>query len=216
METQEQEQLRRGRKGLSLRNVNIITGLLTVLISIALMGSSWVVSASYDNMRRVTEKYNDWQTSSYELQIASDYLTEQVRSFVFTGEKNYMDKYFEEAKVSRRREKALEALESNHEGNEAYLRLKEAMNESVELMKTEYSAMKLTALAYGLNLSALPEEVKNARIPDLSDQLDPEELRFEAEKLVMDRHYHDIKNDISENMSECLSDLQSEMEMQQK
>ena len=57
------------------------------------------------------EEYNVCQTDALELQAGSNYLTEQIRAFTVTGESHYVDLYFREALVDRRREKAIEELE---------------------------------------------------------------------------------------------------------
>lgn len=57
-----------------------------------------------------TDQYIVCENAARQLQDGSDYLTEQVRLYAMTGERNYLDQYFEEADVTKRREQALESL----------------------------------------------------------------------------------------------------------
>lgn len=59
-----------------------------------------------------TDQYIVCENAARQLQDGSDYLTEQVRLYAMTGERNYLDQYFEEADVTKRREQALESLKS--------------------------------------------------------------------------------------------------------
>ena len=59
------------------------------------------------------DEYIICEKSAKQLQEASDYLTEQVRLYAMTGETQYRDNYFEEVKVTRRREHALDSLISS-------------------------------------------------------------------------------------------------------
>lgn len=43
----------------------------------------------------------------------SDYLTEQVRLYTMTGEKQYMDNYFKEKETGKKREASLESVKKN-------------------------------------------------------------------------------------------------------
>lgn len=66
-----------------------------------------------------------------------------------TGERNYLDQYFEEADVTKRREQALESLKKYFDKTEAFQLLQQAMEDSKELMLTEYHSLKLVATVMG-------------------------------------------------------------------
>lgn len=55
-----------------------------------------------------TERYITCEAAAKQLKEGSDYLTEQVRLYVLTGEAKYREQYLEEVNVTKRREKALE------------------------------------------------------------------------------------------------------------
>ena len=96
-----------------------------------------------------TDQYIVCENAARQLQDGSDYLTEQVRLYAMTGERNYLDQYFEEADVTKRREQALESLKKYFDKTEAFQSLQQAMEDSKELMLTEYHSLKLVATVMG-------------------------------------------------------------------
>ena len=88
------------KRGISLRKLNIIMLISAALISIGLFLAMNRTSSIYAETHTITQNLIEWQRSSYDLQTASDYLTEQMRNFVATGDRVYLDNYFYEAKVA--------------------------------------------------------------------------------------------------------------------
>ena len=58
-------------------------------------------------MQTATEDYIQCQTLARQLQCGSDHLVGQVRMYTATGQREYIDNYFENLNVTRRRETAL-------------------------------------------------------------------------------------------------------------
>ena len=85
--------------GIPLRKLHIITLIIAVFFSVILLFSMNITNALYKKTHNITQNLLSWRESSYDLQIASDYLTEQIRCFVVTGNKTYLDNYFKEAKI---------------------------------------------------------------------------------------------------------------------
>ena len=83
------------RKGVSLRNLNVVMVVIAIFISAVLFVAMHITSDMYARAHTITQNLLSWEVNSYNLQIASDYLTEQMRSFVITGKKQYLDHYFE-------------------------------------------------------------------------------------------------------------------------
>ena len=65
------------------------------------------------------------------------YLIEQVRMYTATGQREYMDNYFEELNTTRRRENALEYFAEHYGDNDAFTLLKSAMTTSQNLSYTD-------------------------------------------------------------------------------
>ena len=120
-----------------------------------------------------TDQYIVCENAARQLQDGSDYLTEQVRLYAMTGERNYLDQYFEEADVTKRREQALESLKKYFDKTEAFQSLQQAMEDSKELMLTEYHSLKLVATVMGEK--DIPAELEQLDLPEEEKQLSQKE-----------------------------------------
>ena len=92
-----------------------------------------------------------------------------------TGQREYMDLYFEEAEVTRRRETALESLKEYFDETSVFTALQSAMECSEKLMQTEYYSMRLTAQAQGEEESTWPESIQTTKLADEDEKLSKEE-----------------------------------------
>ncbi len=178
-----------------------------IVISLLLLFFAYRITDRFRNLRTATFNYIDWQRGAYDLQIASDYLTEQVRCFAVTGDVAYLWNYFEEAEISRRRDKALELLREHLGDTQAYDALASAMKESQALMELEYDSMRLIIEARGYDLSKLPEVLRLRSLPEGADLLSPEAQEELARETVFDEGYRLKKEAISEHMQRCLDEL---------
>lgn len=148
------------RRGLSIRRFQFVMACVTLIISVLLLFATFMAKSGYSRMRENTDNYIQWERDANDLQLGSDYLTEQVRCFVETGKREYLDNYFEEADVTRRRDRALESIHEFMGDSPAYQSLEAAMRESVALMEREYYAMRLAIAAYGDDYTQYPEAVR--------------------------------------------------------
>ena len=204
------------KRGVSLRTLNMVMLVIAILISGVLFVAMHITSDMYAKAHTITQNLLSWEVNSYNLQIASDYLTEQMRSFVITGKKEYLDNYFEESLVTKRRERALEDLRSFHGETMAYRDLNAAMQESVNLMNTEYHAARLAVEAYGYDVSDYPEEIREYELNPEELSMDPSRQKEAAELMLFDENYSREKDQISGHISRCLSDLTRELNTEQR
>ena len=202
-------------RGLSLGKLNSIMAVGVILISALLLMATSRTGVQYDHLRTSTAELISWQDSAYELQNASDYLTEQARYFVITGERVYLDNYFEEANVTQRREKALSVLQADIGGSPAYQELEQAMKDSVSLMEREYYTMRLTVEGYGYDLSEYPQEIQDVTLKALDRTLSSGAKQELARRMVFDESYRTQKAAISSAMHRCLRDLVEDTEQKQ-
>lgn len=93
-----------GPKGIRLSRLGVLVLLITLAVAVLLVGSTLVVRESYRRLMENTETYVELQQSATAMETASEYLTENVRGFVTTGEIRYVRQYFEEVTVTRRRD----------------------------------------------------------------------------------------------------------------
>ena len=204
------------KRGVSIRRLNIVMALVTLVISVLLLLATFNARNGYSQLKQNTSNYIDWQGDAYELQQASDYLTEQVRCFTQTGKREYLDNYFEEAEQTRRRDRALESIGSYMGDTPVYQALESAMHGSISLMDTEYYAMRLTVEAYGYDLEEYPEPVRQARLSPEDAALSAAEKEARARELVFDDAYHQQKLAISSDMQSCVRGLAEEIGGQQE
>ena len=205
-----------GKKGISIRNLNFTMAVVTVIISVLLLLATYRANTGYIRMRANTEHYIQWQRYAYDLQTASDYLTEQVRCFVETGKREYLDNYFEEAHVTRRRELALEHIREFLGETDAHKAMQAAMDASVKLMDREYYAMRLTIAGYGYDVDEYPEEIRRVELTEEDAILSRERQEALGRSKVFDEVYHACKDLISKNMQKCLEALANDIDGQQQ
>ena len=193
--------------GISIRTLNIIMFAIAVILAALLLLATNQVSDSYEIMQDATEEYIECQTAAQDMMSASDYLTEQVRSFTVTGEAEYVQNFFEEVNQTKRRDIALETMEQYLQGSDTYRYLQEANALSNELVKLEHYAMRLAVDAYGLPLSQFPEEIRNIELLPEHRELTGEEMRSAAIDLVFNDSYQTQKDKIRNNVNLCTTAL---------
>ena len=209
--------IRIGPKGLPLRKLNYIMAGVTVFISALLLFTVIGTMRGYDEMKETTDNYIDWQQSANDLQMSSDYLTEQVRCFVETGDKLYFDQYYHEATATRRRERTMEALRQNGiEDSEEYAALVHATEQSDHLMEREYYAMRLTAEAFGYDLADFPAEIRDVTLTAEDAALSPKEKEELARHMVFDAAYRQEKLVIESNTRKSLNAIEAETKSEQQ
>lgn len=185
------------------------TGSMAVAV---LLAAIFAITALYGvkDLRRfenATEQYLLCEKSAEKLQKGSDLLTEEVRLYSITGQREYMDGYFREANVSRSREEAVAELAHYFAGTTVMQELQQALQESKSLMETEYYAMRLTAAATGMLTDDLPEEVQSVRLTEADAALSDEEKLEKARALVFDSQYQNAKANIANDVDACMQDL---------
>ena len=180
-----------------------IIGITIVMASIFVMLS--VRSESeFRALQRTMDEYIICEKSAKQLQEASDYLTEQVRLYAMTGETQYRDNYFEEVKVTRRREHALDSLEVYFNGTVALKSLRSALDASDQLMEREYYSMCLVAEATKSDFSMLPKELQNVEMETEDSALSYLSKMQKARNVVSDDDYERTKTEIMSAVTECL------------
>ena len=194
-------------KGVSIRKLNYIMAAITLIVSVVLLIVSHRTLFAYGILCDKTEISMRGQQCAQDMQNASDYLTEQVRCFVETGEREYLDAYFEENNVTRRRENALEELAKSFAGTEEYAALEKAEEQSMALMQTEYYAMRLTVEANGYDPADYPAAIRDLTLTDADAALSAADKSVRARRLVFDDAYHMQKAIISAKTQECLDKL---------
>ena len=137
------------KKSISIKTIGWTLGGFGIVIVAMLIVSLYMLSYQFTNVKKTTEDYVNLKLSAMDVQSASDYLTDQARSFVVTGDDEYIFNYMDESFNAKRREIALNTLHNKLGDIKAYQDLNKAVDSSVALMNTEYYAMRLTIQAFG-------------------------------------------------------------------
>ena len=93
-------------RGISLKLIGWIVSAVAVVVSALLVVSLQLIKHEDEVVSQTYQNYLQLKDVSNDVQLASDYLTEQVRLFVVNGEKEHMDNYFKEANITKRRDNA--------------------------------------------------------------------------------------------------------------
>lgn len=182
-----------------IRILRVSNGSFAVTIILAVLFFVIAVTGSkeFHILKETTNKYITCEKSAKELQAGSDYLTEQVRLYVMTGDEKYMKLYLNEVHVTKRREKSLKQLKKYFDKTVIFTSLQKAMECSNELMNTEYYAMRLIAEEHGVSKDVWPKELKQVQITDQDDALSAKQKQERAQKLVCGKNYQERRAQIS-------------------
>ena len=164
-------------------------------------------SIKYKRLIEATEDYILCEKDAALVREGSDYLTEQVRLYVVTLEPEYMEAYFTEKNVTRRREQALEELEEYETSQETYDYLQRALDNSNKLTEREIYAMRLITLAQGYDEASLPEEMKGVVLQEADKNLSSQEMVDRARSMVFDYGYRNAKELIMSNTDYFLDSI---------
>ena len=209
--TGERRSLLRGwsdRLSIPMRKASYLFVIAAILVAAALFASDVMVTRDFRQMERASERYILAQQSATNLELGSDALTDAVRTFVVTGEIEHLQDYFEEANVTRRRDRAVADLETlMSRDSTAYAHLYTALRLSNDLMEDEYRAMELVLSAGTYDQALVPDELKERPLSSRDAARSPEEKRAQALELVYGTQYAQCKENIRSNAALCTEEL---------
>ncbi len=200
------------KKGIHLRTLSYILLSASLIIGLISIFGMVNVYSKYKDMLLSSSDYGNARDSIDRLKDGSDYLTEQVRQYAITGNKAYMENYFYEADVRKRRDKAVEEIiKDMHVGEATVDALRLALTESNQLMKTEFHSMKLVAYAYAMAEKDMPAKVAEWELTDKELGMSKTDLIEEARKLVFNADYSVAKDNIMDDLEIALKAVESGM-----
>jgi len=193
-------------KGIKIRTLNLLMILTSCILYILLLWATVYALRNYDRMVSATEDADDCQKNAFLVSEGSDYLTEQVRLFVVTMDRQYMENYFQEIHIARRRDTALENLQTYDISSETYNYLVTALEHSNELMQTEIYSMKLVSAAKGYETEDFPD-LTETELTLEDAALSPDEMIQKAQDMVFGTDYQNFKKNISANVTNFLDQI---------
>ena len=192
-------------KGVSLRLIHLAMVACAVIISALLIFSTYQSASVFSKLSKATENYIVRQKAAHDLMEASDYLTEMVQRFTLEGDTQYLDNYFEEAFVSRRREASITSMSENEAEEILVKQLQEAMDASTSLMYREYYAMKLV-----IEAKEIRDDHESLRAIELKDEdtfLSADDKMDLAQEMVLGTEYYARKDVIRNDLKSSLLTL---------
>jgi diguanylate cyclase (GGDEF)-like protein len=182
---------------------------LALVTAVVLAIVATITLARLFNERNTMEeshvRYEQCSEAAQDLMTASDFLTTQVRLYVLTGDEAYLNGYLNEVLHDKNRDFAVETIHAHLKNDDARDRLDTAFGESSNLSKEEMYAMKLVALATGLQ--QMPQGLSDVAISEQDAALDPDQMRERARVMVLGEEYQANKSRIVQNVDECTTDL---------
>ena len=200
--------LNRG-KGVSLRAIHIAMIVCAVVISLLLVFSTHQSASVFSSLSKAAGDYSVRQKAAHELMEASDYLTEMVQRFTLEGNTQYLDDYFEEVFVSRRREESITSMSEGDTEKGLVTQLQEAMAESTYLSYREYYAMKLVIEAR--EIRDYPDTLRGVELKEEDTLLSADEKMSLAREMVMGTEYYEHKESIRNKLRSSLEVLDQQM-----
>lgn len=197
------------RRGVSIRVIHLAMVLCAAIIVVMLIFFTQRTSAVFTELQQETGNYIVRREAAHDLMEGSDYLTENVQRFVLEGNTKYLDNYFEEAFVTKRRESAIMTMSEGGAEEELVTRLQEAMEESQALMYREYYAMKLVIEA--LDIRDYPERLEAIELSENDSFLSAKEKMDLAKTMVMGSAYFESKELIHSRLKDDLEELDEMM-----
>lgn len=198
------------RKVMSIRKMSLLALIMTVILSLFVSVVAFFGWYEFKTLVTATNQYADCQNASARMEDASENLTEQVRLYSMTGDVQYMNSYFNEAKVERNRDKALSDIKQCYDGSAAFEHLNSALDKSTKLMDIEYYSMRLTSEGYGIPRSEWPEEIAGVKLSPSDSALSASSKKEKARVILFDSAYEDSRNQIMTAVRECTGELINE------
>ena len=208
MKTNEPKKTKSPVKAIKVRSLNAAMMIFSCLLYGALLLITRQASADYDHMVQSTSQSIACHEDAAQVSAGSDYLTEQVRLFAVTLDSGYVENYFHETNVARRRETALEQLDKQASPR-ALRYLETALDYSNQLMEREVYAIRLAAEALSLDPAALDPKVAQVKLSKKDAALSAQAKLDEVRDLVFGTEYQAKKQLITSNIDYFLTDVMS-------
>ena len=197
----------RAKRKIEIRKVSCVGLWITLLLALAFVFLIIQGENEFFALNESTEQYIQAEKAVQQFEKGADYLTEQVRMYVMTGDTSYMDAYFVESNQVKSREKALDIFKNYFDRTSSFSALKAALDSSLELMTTEYYAMRLVCEANDVLQSSWPDEIKAVELSKEDEKLSDDEKIKKAQHLVTEKTYQEMKDIITEEVTNCETKL---------
>lgn len=198
----------RANEKLSIKNVNIVFFSAIAILCLMLIVCTTAVVIKFNKYASNSDKCYEVSKATIKIQEGSDYLTDESRFFILSGELNHLNNYFYERNIAKRRENAIQELSILYPDQETLNILKTVLWESKELENLEIYAMRLVADGHHYDRNpgiTLPSEITEVIIKPEDLILSDEYKIAKAWLLLFSEEYMTKKHSISELNGNAIS-----------
>ena len=201
--------------GIRIRALNVLIICLAAFVAIVFLQTVQLTNDTYYELEDASNRYIACEAASNEMKEASNYLTIQVRTFAVTQNPTYMDRYFEEAVVTQRREDAVAVLAESLPDGDSRKYLDQALEHSRALMDLEFYSMKLVVEAKDIPVSGNAAALNDVVLKPEDAALSPDKKIELATTLVYGEEYNNEVAAIEECITLCKRKLVEEFQQVQ-
>lgn len=176
--------------------------LIFFIVLLITLVSCYYVNVCVKKEAQAQKNRYEWTRLGETLEDASDYLTNNVRQYVLTGNTGYFYDYWNEVYEGRRRDQAVNKLKSYQLTKDERKLLEKAKKNSDALIKTETTAMKMKMrvckmqVNHNSELEKYKENVMEYQLSRHYRNYSREQLEKEAMSLLYDDTYENTKQSI--------------------
>ncbi len=189
--------------GIKIQTVGIALIIISVIFAVTIVNSILNINTLFRNYADTTQTRSELQANILSFEDASAYLTNNVRAFVSTGRRIYLDNYFREVYETKRREHAMAEIQATND-SESIESLKAASERSTNLEVTEKYAMCLYIDALGMDRETFHKDLVDILLAPADEALTPAQKKNLAEEMVYTATYEDVRENITREVNKCV------------
>ena len=191
-------------KSTHIKTQIVLYGILALSTSVLIYAAVRVESITYQQSVNY-DNHLQYHKANALFREGTDILTNAVRRYAVTAKPEYMEQYFNEPRLGRHREDALETIRDLAVDDALKEYLIKAMEESKKLMETEYHALHL--ISWGRpEHEAFHKEIKDIHLTPKERKMTLAQREALAERLLWDNKYIESKEKIYSYLSDGLKE----------
>ena len=194
-------------KAISIRTFGIMMILVAFIMAFILQLSIHNVKVASNQTQESTNIYIDGQLTLMATKADSDSMIERIRSFVATGNKEFLNDYIINLTDKEKRSEAFNAMIDKLDKTSSYTRLLSAMDRINDMVDLEMHSLKLAIAGYGIDENAYRSVL---HLPELSEdekKLNDAEKIAKANDLLLNDEYQRVRRAFTEDIDSCLEEL---------
>ena len=198
---------RKEYKAISIKTFGIIMILVAFIMTLILQYSIHDVKVASEQTQEFTNIYIDGQIALITTKSDSDTMIERVRSFVATGNEEFLQEYVENLIDQETRSKSFEETINKLKNTASYERLLSAMDHINEMIVLEMHSIKLAIDGYGIDGSKYSKKLDLPELSAEEKKLSDSEKIAEANDLLYNDAYQSVRDNFVEDIDHCIDEL---------